>query len=80
MIKLLHDNILIKEIKEEEKFGIKSDKLSFKAEVIQSNQPHIYVGDIVYLSINTGIKYGYFIIVKPYEILGKNSSEDVKQN
>ncbi len=78
----LHDNIVVEEIKKEEKFGIQNDELSTKAKVISIGPmvQHIYIGDIIYMSINTGIKVNDTLVVKPYEILGKDSSKDVKQN
>jgi len=71
-LKLLRDNILIKEFKEKEKFGIKSDNLSVKAKVysIGPDVDNIGTGDIVYLSKYSGIPYGEYRMVKPHEILG----------
>ncbi len=72
-LKLLNDYILIKEFEEEEKFGIKTESLSVKAEVhgIGPDVTDIDVGDIVYLSKYSGKPYNDMRIIKPYEVLGK---------
>jgi co-chaperonin GroES (HSP10) len=76
-LKLLRNNILIKEFEEEEKFGIKSDNLSVKAEVygIGPDVDDIDTGDIVYLSKYSGVPYGEYRIVKPHEILGVENED-----
>jgi co-chaperonin GroES (HSP10) len=76
-LKLLRNNILIREFEEEEKFGIKSDNLSVKAEVcgIGPDVDDIDTGDIVYLSKYSGVPYGEYRIVKPHEILGVENED-----
>lgn len=71
----IHDNILIKEIKEENKFNIPTESLSVKAEVIKTGThvTDISVGDIVYLSKYCGTPYIDMLIVKPYDIVGKDT-------
>ncbi len=73
----LHDNIVIEEVKKEEKFGIKNDDLSITAKVISIGPmvQHVYVGDTVYLSINVGIKFNDMLVVKPYDILGRDDGK-----
>ena len=70
---MLNENILIKEIPDEDKFGIKSDNLSVKAEIINigPDVTEIAIGDIVYLSRYSGIPYKAYRIVELFEVLGK---------
>ncbi len=72
-LKLLHDNILILEENDTGKFGIKSDSLSVKAEVMSIGPDviNIEVGDIIYLSKYSGIPYNECRIVTQYDILLK---------
>ena len=74
-LKMLNDNILIKEFKEEEKFGIKSEHLSVKAKVygIGPDVVDIQVNDIIYMSKYTGMPYKEYRIVQEYDILGKEA-------
>jgi len=71
-IRMLKDYILIREIPDEDKFGIKSDLLSVRAKVIHigPDVSGINVDDIVYLSKYSGIEYEDMRIVKPHEVLG----------
>jgi len=74
-LQMLNGNILVKEIPEIEKFGIKSENLSVKATVegIGPDVVDIKVGDIVYMSKYTGLPYKEFRIVQEYDILGKEA-------
>jgi co-chaperonin GroES (HSP10) len=74
-LQLLHDNILILEDKEEDKFGIKSDSLSVRAEVygVGPDVTDIEVGNIIYLSKYSGLPYKEYRIVQEHEILGVES-------
>ena len=74
-LQMLNGNILVKEIPEIEKFGIKSENLSVKA-TVEGTGPDVVdikVGDIVYMSKYTGLPYKEFRIVQEYDILGKEA-------
>ena len=72
-LQLLNGNILIKEEIPEEKFGIKSESLSVKAEIMGVG-PDVYdvkIGDIVYMSKYSGLPYKDMRIVQEHDILVK---------
>jgi hypothetical protein len=72
-IKLLKNNILIKEHIPEEKFGIKSEDLSVKATVISTGPDvtEVCEGDVIYISKYEGIPYEDMKLITPMVILGK---------
>lgn len=70
----LHANILVEEIKEENKFGIPSESMSFKAKVLKVGPmvpKEVKVDDVVYLSNYCGTKYGDLLIIQPHDVMGK---------
>jgi co-chaperonin GroES (HSP10) len=73
---MLNGNILIKEEKVDNKFGIDMERVSVKAEVmgIGPGVTDIIVGDIVYMSKYTGLPYKDMRIVQEYDILGKEDN------
>ena len=70
-LQLLNGNILIKEDIPEGKFGIKSESMSVKAEImgVGPDVTDINVGDIVYMSKYSGLPYKDMRIVQEHDIL-----------
>ena len=82
MIKMLHNNVLLKEKTEEQNTLIiltdeDSDRKYVVAEVISAGPSvsQVKPGDTVYLSRYEGITYEDYLIVQEYVLLGTSSSD-----
>ena len=73
MLKMLNDNVLIKEQKKEENIITNYNEKYVVADVIEVGPEctEVEQGDIVYLSRYSGIPYKDMEIVGEYEIVGK---------